>query len=53
MAKYIINRERGVYACALCGAVMPNYTVDGYYIDPREIRYCYRCGSPIDKEENK
>lgn len=45
-------QEHGIYCCSECGAAAP-YDVQGDIIEYwPDLRFCYRCGAKMDKEDN-
>lgn len=48
MAHYLWLREKCTPNCTICGRIMPYCGIDGIEIDPKEVRHCYFCGSPMD-----
>lgn len=49
MAKYLVSHIDGVPHCTVCGRIIPECGPNAINIDLAEVRYCYFCGSPMDR----
>ena len=50
-AHYIYDEEKQVWRCSKCGAALPDgIDEDNMPFIIEDVRYCYRCGSPMSEE---